>query len=554
MKRRALLLVPLVALGPSFAWADTPPAAATATVAPQPPVPSPTEPPFTDTGALKAPAPQPPPPTVAVPTLDAFSYVHPQEKQYLRAVLEVSTVLIVGNVDYLQNTGARGGTVRAGDQRWDLRYDWPDFKDKLSGDLWKVDTNHFNTNYISHPFAGTMYYTSARANHLSIIESWAYTTVGALSWEMFGELREEVSINDVIVTSTAGLTIGEPLMQLSSFFYRSKKRLRNDFFAAFFAPAKAVNDFADGAEHARSANLDENGFTKDEWHRFQVFGGGGVTKQPSGTYADERFGFDLQIVNLPGYEGAAKRTTVFDDGNASGIHFETTLSRGKLADAAFTTRLVPLGIYSRNATQDANGEIRGEGAMLGWLATFEYSVHDYDRDRARPLDLLTVLSPIGIVGEYAYQGPKLHARSRFELSGAFAGVTAYALNDYRVRHNYDDTNLQTVLKQEGYYHSLGVTAATSLELGAGPFDAGGKITLDSWRGISGFDEQQEKITSEISLSDRRLDMRAWVGARIPGTALRVEVLGRQRFRGGDVGEARASHGETSLYGTVGVLF
>ncbi len=532
MKRRALLLLPLIAITPSRAWSDTP-------------SPSPSEPPFTDTSALAPPSSPPLPSTVAGPTLDAFSYVHPQEKQYLRAVLEVSTVLIVGNVDYLQNTGARGGTVRAGDQRWDLRYDWPDFHDKLSGDLWKVDTNHFNTNYISHPFAGTMYYTAARANHLSIIESWSYTTVGALSWEMFGELREEVSINDVIVTSTAGLTIGEPLMQLSSFFYRSKKRLRNDIFAAVFSPAKAINDFADGAEHARSVNLDENGFTKDEWHGFQVFAGGGATRQPSGTYVDERFGVDLQLENLPGYHEPGHRTSVFDDGNVSGVHFESALSRGKLVDAAFKTRLVPIGVYTRDGA---------DGAMVGWLTSFEYSVHDYDRDRARALDLLTVLSPIGMVAEYAHTGSKLRARSRVELSGEFAGVTAYALHDYRVRHGYDDTNLQTVLKQEGYYHSLGVTAATSLELGMGPFDAGGRITYDTWRGISGFDERQETITSEIPLADRRLDMRAWVGARIPSTSIRVEVLGRQRFRGGDVGDARASTGETSLFGTAGVLF
>ena len=46
-----------------------------------------------------------------------------------------------------------------------------------------------------------------RVRHLT------YPLTGALAWEMFGELREEVSINDVIVTSTSGLAIGETLAQ-----------------------------------------------------------------------------------------------------------------------------------------------------------------------------------------------------------------------------------------------------------------------------------------------------------------------------------------------------
>ena len=87
--RLALLLASLAAL-PSVARADEPP-------------------PFTDVGALGPPAPEARPPAAAVPTLDAFSYVRPQEKHYLRGAFEVGTVLIVGNIDYLQNTGARGG-------------------------------------------------------------------------------------------------------------------------------------------------------------------------------------------------------------------------------------------------------------------------------------------------------------------------------------------------------------------------------------------------------------------------------------------------------------
>ncbi len=168
--------------------------------------------------------------------------------------------------------------------------------------------------------------------------------------------------------------------------------------------------------------------------------------------------------------------------------------------------------------------------------------------------MLTVLSPLGAVAEYTHQDGSFRAQSRVELSADFAGVTAYALDDYRVRHHFDDTNLQTVLKQEGYYHSLGVTLATSLRLGLGPFDWGGRAALDSWRGIEGFDEQQQTITKEISLADQRLDLRTWFGAKVPGTPFRFELLGRRRIRAGVVGDGRTKQGESSLYGTAGVVF
>ncbi len=490
----------------------------------------------------------------AEPTLDAFSYVTPQEKHYLRGALEVSTILIVGNVDYLLNTNARGGTLRAGEQRWDLRYDWPTFRSKLSGDYWRLDTNHFNTNYISHPFAGTMYYTAARANHLNPFESFAYAATGSLAWEMFGELKEVVSVNDVFVTSSAGFAIGEPLMQLSSFFYRSRKSLRNDVLAAFFSPVKALNDWADMAEHARSKSFDSAGLTEDEWQRFQLFAGGGITSQRNQLYADARAGIDLHVINLPGFEKPGHRRYLFDDGNDAALRFETTLSEGQLRDATFATRLVPLGWYEAAVETGGDGRAYGDSVLLGMLASFEYSVHDYNRDRSQPLDLMSVISPLGAVFEYAHRGGSFYARTRLELSGEFAGVTSRALNDYRVARNGDDTNLQTVLKQEGYYHALGATVAPSVDLGWGNVDLGVRSSFDTWKGIRGFDDQQEAITREVPLSDQRVDLRAWAGLRLPGTPVRFEVLGRRRLRMGNVGDVRTTANESSLYTSCGVVF
>src|SRR5262245_53790179 len=54
----------------------------------------------------------------------AFPLVVRHDKHHLRAGLEVGSVVVVGFVDYLLNTSARGGITREGDRRWDLRYAW----------------------------------------------------------------------------------------------------------------------------------------------------------------------------------------------------------------------------------------------------------------------------------------------------------------------------------------------------------------------------------------------------------------------------------------------
>src|SRR5205807_1743091 len=106
-----------------------------------------------------------------------------------------------------------------------------------------------------------------------------YAIVGGFLWEYFGEFREEVSINDILVTPFAGVAIGETTMQIGSVFKRGKKTFANDFLAAFFAPIRALNDWADDADPKRSTDLDALGLPREVWHRFDVFAGGGATWQ-----------------------------------------------------------------------------------------------------------------------------------------------------------------------------------------------------------------------------------------------------------------------------------
>lgn len=79
---------------------------------------------------------------------------------------------------------------------------------------WEWDGNYISTNNIEHPYAGAVYYNIARSNKLSFWAAAPVTVAGSLIWELFGEPAPP-AINDLIVTSLSGITLGEATRRLS---------------------------------------------------------------------------------------------------------------------------------------------------------------------------------------------------------------------------------------------------------------------------------------------------------------------------------------------------
>jgi hypothetical protein len=495
---------------------------------------------------------------------DAFPLVVPHDKHYVRAGLEVSGIVFLGFVDYLLNTAARGGLAQEGDERWGLRYDWPDLRGKLVGTAYELDANRIGTNYVAHPFAGTMYYTAARSNHLSFAESWIFATLGSLLWDYFGEIREKVSINDTVITPTSGAAIGEATMQLSGFFDRGTRTAHNRILSTLFAPVKAVNYLFDGAEPQRSKHPDALGFATEPWHRFDLYVGGGATVQertqteagarfPQATSPDVRFGLELAVANLPGYDRAGRHARLFDDGNVSSLSVAVGMSRGELVDGLFATRVVPLGFYYRDASVDARGQVSGNGAILGMRIGFEYGEHDFDRDRARQRDLVSMVSPLGIAAEHTFEGGGVRVRTSLDVYGSMAGVRPYALEGFRSGAR-DETGLPTATRNNRYYHGFSATVAPAVELRYGAMELDGSFRLDTMRALEGLDESAAANADPTSMNDRRSLTRGSV-AWHPRTAVWRLGIGAQRAtRQGEVGPVQASRSETSFFGTLGLVF
>jgi hypothetical protein len=77
------------------------------------------------------------------------------------------------------------------------------------------DDNKFKTNQMIHPFNGSTYFNSGRANGVGFWGSSVSALAGAFIWEAMGETHP-MSSNDMIATGIGGIAFGETTYRLSS--------------------------------------------------------------------------------------------------------------------------------------------------------------------------------------------------------------------------------------------------------------------------------------------------------------------------------------------------
>lgn len=86
---------------------------------------------------------------------------------------------------------------------------WRSLRSNLShGFEW--DNDNFDTNLLSHPYHGSLYYNAGRSNGFNFWQSALFALGGSAMWE-FGMENERPSANDIIATPFGGVVIGEVL-------------------------------------------------------------------------------------------------------------------------------------------------------------------------------------------------------------------------------------------------------------------------------------------------------------------------------------------------------
>ena len=152
------------------------------------------------------------------------------------AYLQTSIV----NVFYNIGNHARGEeTAKVGPKSW-----WRNMK---YGFEW--DDNPFSTNQFGHPYQGSNYFNTGRANGLSYWESAAVTAFGSATWEYFGE-NNYASFNDLVNTTLGGIALGEMFHRVGWLVRDTtatgRTRLWQEIAATAIDPLTGANRFLSG--------------------------------------------------------------------------------------------------------------------------------------------------------------------------------------------------------------------------------------------------------------------------------------------------------------------
>ena len=119
------------------------------------------------------------------------------------------------------------------------------------------DDNHFKTNMFAHPYHGSLYFNAARSNGLNYFESVPFAILGSFMWECCGETHLP-AINDWIMTSLGGASIGEMLYRAGSTFLDNERaggsRTWKEIGNFFLNPVRGFNRLTSGRSSRIYAN------------------------------------------------------------------------------------------------------------------------------------------------------------------------------------------------------------------------------------------------------------------------------------------------------------
>ncbi len=456
-------------------------------------------------------------------------YTKPPEPNGWRAILEMQGIFLTGVMYYIATSAL---------EDWDLQYTWEGYEDKLTGQSLRSDENHFGTNFIGHPLGGTGYYQAARTNHFSVYQSAAFAFGGSLLWEYFGELREYISVNDMITTPMSGWAIGESLYQLGAFFDRSEPSQTNRVLGSVFGPLKSINDWADDLEPARTPF----GFPPDEWHRFDLEAGVAFvheqnTEYPNGEQAVEgRFRLSERIIRLPDFDGSGVHGIGFGDANASGMSLEGAIGSSGLQDLTFIARAVLAGYYQR-AASECSGDVCGAGGFVGVGIGYEYSLHDWTRSRAGVVDYISTVQPLSLVFEHELNFGGVDIHSHVEGGPSFGGLQSLALHNYAGPREL----LPNVTRLHGYYLGLGGSGTAGLTLNWRALEFAARLDAEAYQMVDPLGGGER-----VSMAGTRGRMRCQLGYRIDGSPSVLRANLERRVRGSTITTSHEYFEETAF--------
>jgi len=127
----------------------------------------------------------------------------------------------------------------------------PETIQRAFSEPWKwEDTDGFMVNHLGHPIQGSVYFNAARVNGFGFYGSLFFSALGSAMWEAVHE-RQRPSINDFLVTTPTGMSLGEMTFRL---YAQALAAGVPTFLAALFNPAAGVHHLITGWEPLQTEN------------------------------------------------------------------------------------------------------------------------------------------------------------------------------------------------------------------------------------------------------------------------------------------------------------
>lgn len=471
---------------------------------------------------------------------------HPRRKHYVRASLEVFALVAAGTALYWADANTNA-------EDWDLTWDWESWRKKLiTGEGLAFDTNRFDTNAVTHPVAGALYYLAARTNTLSIPASLLFAIAGSTLWEFVGEFKEKVSINDMIVTPFAGMAIGEVFAQLGGFFDRGANTPVNNVLSTLFAPTRRLHHWLDSTTPRRTGNVDRFGFTRDMLHQFRLWTAGGVATTPPASDASGIFqiGLETHLVNIPGYHQPGQISRLLTDGNVSTLHVEATFGQEGLQDVRFFTKATLAGYFMQRIARGADGHRRGYSTFIGVATAFDYA---FRQRRDRQDDTVAVVHVLGPTLAFSSFHGDIQVHTGLDVYGNFALVHAYAVDEH-IANGGTLEGAKSVLAERHYYYAYGVTVAPRVGVSYNGWELGGEFTYDYFRSIEGADRHAGRVTNDFPLTDQRATFTLWTAYILPNDHWKLALSFEHYYRQGELLEVSDTTRENRYMANVTLRF
>ena len=423
----------------------------------------------------------------------------------------------------------------------------------------RFDSNQFSLNW-SHILGGAMYYQFGRTNHTSWLYASMLAIVGSTWWEVVGEPKEVIAINDQIITGLGGFAVGEPYYQIGHYLIHQPAFLERAL--AVLNPVLAINHWMDRKDTATQE------YVQPGWHDFSLFAGGRWLSSAGTTTGTELYlGFEARLIGLPDYGRPGEVRRNLKDTYVSEMIFDYATQGGHAEETRWYTKAVPWGLFDQKIGEDG----RGYSLTLGLGSAFEYfkkrPLADYD---ANPVpvktdlerlhleepraftDKLALLHIVGPVLDLTYFGRGVKVRTIVEGFLDFSLVNATALNDYSVDHPI--TGLTTTVFYYGYYYAFGATGAAGLRVDYKGFELHGWAELGTWGSADFRARFQDEITNNAHLVDTRILYRGGLRWKVPGIPLKVFADVERVRRWGRLEDVRSSRVETKAYAGLAFSF